>query len=1033
MRLKLLSVILPIALFAVSMEVRADSSVMGEIIRITQDAEASKLELKSGQTLDKSAKKTGYTLEEVSAAECTHTTDKNTGTIKCTPAAVPLNPTKNQLKGNVSLTGKLNGKSYETKIKSYNAGGVENTVSHYRLLVNVDAPGIGEMVLAEPYVCPDTYAAYSYYERYFSYCPNTEKFYRIGDAHTWLGCTKGEVGKNEYYFKPFTHIFSIYQFFPNHYMVAYNANGGEGVMGSQQAVYDTSFKLETNKFTRKGYSFAGWSTKAGGAVAFTDSQSVKNLTAKKDGTVTLYAQWIPNIYIVTLDHQLSNPVNSGTGEIYEKYDTGWYLDQDCTKTLKDGYRTGKISIPVKKGYVFQGYYDSKTDGKQMIDAFGVMTRAGIAEYNQLADSIWYAHYNYQVGCEDYADVPCDFKKAEGDSREDTGVLIAYDRETAKIVVTTGEMLPSMGQLSDTGQESSVRQTDFTVTLSGKPAGTKVGQFQSDCEGKFTNAISKSTDNISQSSGNKDTVLLSVMPQEGAAYQLKVDTAGKTLCDCTIYFKNGRFRTSVKLGTKEEKEVSQGGSIAGSTWNTESGEYAFYRYNNCTEVKNIQAPDVVYRYFVYKNVNMAYSGNGATSGDNILEQDVSLENFYQFRENLFAREEERTKQTKDGQKYKCDVMYNFTGWQMASDVLYQEKEQSYALDIYYLAKNKGVISDYTTEDISTYRKEELIDAKGTAEYINLLATWNASPTIVVTPGDSLEFYEGEDVTKEELVRHLTSHDEEDNENMNEKPDLNDNIRIVKVSYPESQNGSQTSYEKEYDNDVPEDFLLDTYYLKLEEDEVVDVLVTFAVTDSNGNTTKKELPVKVKYNQYPEINSEDIFYYLKEEANKGEITADALIGRATAEDTEDGDITGKLGLKDFDAQAIKLQTESKAKFTIVYQVTDAYKKTTYKSVNLIVWDEEAVIAEMPKKYVRFISEEHLDTLEEHSIWREPENRSYLISILRNETPVETWKFTHEDVDTIQGWMMEGGVGNWKIGQEANQSFLTKFASCRKSNVL
>lgn len=1058
MKLKIMGVILPVALFMISMDVRAGGSVMGEMIHITQDVEASKLSLKNNQTLDKSAIKTGYTLEEVSAAECTHTTDKITGTIKCTPAPTPLKPTKKQLKNNIVLTGKLKGKSYETEIKSYDAGGVNNTVSHYRLLADVDAPNIGTFILAEPYVCPDTYAAYSYYERHFSYCPNVKKFYHIGDSHTWLGCTKGEVGENEFHFKPYTHIFSIYQFFPNQYTVSYNANGGEGTMGNQQAVYDTAFQLDYNRFVRRGYRFAGWSTDAGGAAAYRDSQSVKNLTAKKDGIVTLYAQWVPNIYAVTLDKQIYNPDSPGTEAIFEKYDTGWYLDPWCTNVLRDRNNIGSIAPPTKKGYVFQGYFESRVGGRQMIDAAGVMTGAGIAEYRQCADTSWYARYHYQVACEDYADIPCDFRKAEGENREDIGVLIAYNKETGQTVVTTGSALPSSGQLSGTEQISSTGQTCFTVTLTGKPAGTKVGKFQSGCAGKFTNQ-KKDLDSIAQSSGGTDTVFMPAAPQEGAAYQLRVDAAGKTLCDRIVYFESGRFRTAVKLGVNKEKEVPLGGNIAGSAWNAERAEYPYYQYSGCTEVKNIQAPDVVYRYFVYKNVNMAYSGNGATFGDNILEQDVFLENAYCFRENPFTREEEKTKQTKGGQEYKCDVIYNFTGWQMISGVIYQEKDKSYVLDIYNMAKNKGVILDHTVEDMRTYRKVEPIDVKDefynlpavieekqsskagqkdginglTSEYINLLAMWNASPTIVVTPEDSLEFYEGEDVTKEDLISHLTSHDEEDNENMSEKPDLNDNIRIIKIAYPESKNGSQTSYEKEYENDVPEDFLLDTYYLKLEEDEDVDVLVTFAVTDSDGNTTEKELPVKVKYNHYPEINSEDIFYYLKEEANRGDITSDALTGRATAKDMEDGDITEKLGLKDFDAQAIKLQTDSKARFTIIYQVTDAYKKTTYKSVIIQVWDEEAIMAEAPKNYVRFISKDYLDTLEEHSVWRKPENRSYLTSLLRNETPVETWKFSHEDIVAIQGWIMENGGGDWRIGQEANRSFLTKFASCRKLNVL
>ena len=49
--------------------------------------------------------------------------------------------------------------------------------------------------------------------------------------------------------------------------------------------------------------------------------------------------------------------------------------------------------------------------------------------------------------------------------------------------------------------------------------------------------------------------------------------------------------------------------------------------------------------------------------------------------------------------------------------------------------------------------------------------------------------------------------------------------------------------------------------------------------------------------------------------------------------------------------------------MFQVTDAYKKTSYKTVKVMVWDGDAAKEEMPKHYVRFISEKYLDTLEKN----------------------------------------------------------------------
>lgn len=79
---------------------------------------------------------------------------------------------------------------------------------------------------------------------------------------------------------------------PITYKVRFNANKGTGKMADQTGlVYDESTALNTNAFTRSGYTFAGWSTKANGTDPIMEAY---NLTTKNNGTVTLYAQWIKN-------------------------------------------------------------------------------------------------------------------------------------------------------------------------------------------------------------------------------------------------------------------------------------------------------------------------------------------------------------------------------------------------------------------------------------------------------------------------------------------------------------------------------------------------------------------------------------------------------------------------------------------------------------------------------------------------------------------------------------------------------------------
>ncbi len=74
------------------------------------------------------------------------------------------------------------------------------------------------------------------------------------------------------------------------YYVAFNANGGKGKMAVQKMTYGKATKLSANKFTRSGYSFAGWAKTSGGAACYSNCKSVKNLVAN-GSTVRLYAVW----------------------------------------------------------------------------------------------------------------------------------------------------------------------------------------------------------------------------------------------------------------------------------------------------------------------------------------------------------------------------------------------------------------------------------------------------------------------------------------------------------------------------------------------------------------------------------------------------------------------------------------------------------------------------------------------------------------------------------------------------------------------
>ena len=71
------------------------------------------------------------------------------------------------------------------------------------------------------------------------------------------------------------------------YKITFNTNGGTGTMTSQSGNYNSKVQLNENKFTRSGYSFAGWNTKKDGTGTSYSNKATITIT----GNIILYAKW----------------------------------------------------------------------------------------------------------------------------------------------------------------------------------------------------------------------------------------------------------------------------------------------------------------------------------------------------------------------------------------------------------------------------------------------------------------------------------------------------------------------------------------------------------------------------------------------------------------------------------------------------------------------------------------------------------------------------------------------------------------------
>ena len=82
----------------------------------------------------------------------------------------------------------------------------------------------------------------------------------------------------------------------NTYEVRFDANGGSGDMLPQTISRSEATSLNTNSYTRIGYSFAGWNTSINGSgPSYADAHQVTNLPGDTANSITLYAQWTESI------------------------------------------------------------------------------------------------------------------------------------------------------------------------------------------------------------------------------------------------------------------------------------------------------------------------------------------------------------------------------------------------------------------------------------------------------------------------------------------------------------------------------------------------------------------------------------------------------------------------------------------------------------------------------------------------------------------------------------------------------------------
>ena len=134
------------------------------------------------------------------------------------------------------------------------------------------------------------------------------------------------------------------------YQVAFNSNGGTGMMGNQYISEDIATSLDPNSFIRPaGYVFKEWNTMPDGTgVSYTDEQSVTNLAAAGN-IITLYAQWEEGVYNIEYDKNASDATGAGADGYTYTYNGSFSWDSATTSA---GLRAQNFK---RDGYGFAGW------------------------------------------------------------------------------------------------------------------------------------------------------------------------------------------------------------------------------------------------------------------------------------------------------------------------------------------------------------------------------------------------------------------------------------------------------------------------------------------------------------------------------------------------------------------------------------------------------------------------------------------------------------------------------------------------------
>lgn len=221
----------------------------------------------------------------------------------------------------------------------------------------------------------------------------------------------------------------------NTYTVAFDKNNeaATGEMSSQNATYDTTFKLNANQFALARHTFAGWSRTASATSAeFADEADITENLAES-GTVTLYAIWAESSYLVHFNAQGGTSVSD--------------------KEIAKGAKIGTLPSTTKEHYLFDGWF---TQGGEQIDENTVIN----------SEITFYAHWT-----KDITNATLDSNSVSIVRTETHAIVVTADENTEAYRFESEST--AIATVSNTGEITGVAAGNTTINVIGERSGEKL--------------------------------------------------------------------------------------------------------------------------------------------------------------------------------------------------------------------------------------------------------------------------------------------------------------------------------------------------------------------------------------------------------------------------------------------------------------------------------------------------------------------------------------------------------------------------------